>query len=144
MTAIRSFVVADAVGQMPDGKTMIVGAGIGRIRAQKFPWAVAQLGAFVTIEVEGIHGTGHSVTAEVLGPDDDVLAGVRGELLVDPGATYVNFAPVFAQLQLAEAGRHWVRVLLDEEELGRYALEVELEPQQSLFEPLDEHEPHRG
>ena len=126
---LRSFVLADAVLMAPDGKAMIMGAGIDRINAWQFPWTHAQLVAYVRVETDDEEpGSAHDFEAQIVGSDHSVVIRIAAPFTVGPrddlGLAFVNFAPTFQQVQFPAPGRYWVRFLADRNEMARFPLDV--------------------
>ncbi len=132
---IRNFIVADAVAGGEVGKVFIHGGGVTSIRAIEFPYVHPQLGLMLTLVYEG--------------PEDDIEQHVTVTILDDAGeerATVIDLqAPVpeetfeqreswqllhvlgqVAGLRFTEPGRYWVVLRVNDAEIDRMVLNVEL------------------
>lgn len=120
---LRALLLADAVVLNPDGKAVIIGAGVDRIMASQFPWALAQLAVFASFQAEGEEdalGTEHDLRIRLRGPNDEIIAELGGPFIVsaqypetDVANALQNAALIFQQVQLQAAGVHTVEVSID-------------------------------
>lgn len=137
---IRALLLADAVILQPDGKTAILGAGIDRIMASQFPWALAQLSVFVSLESERDGdgpGTEHDLRIRLLDPNSEVIAELGGPFTVqtryeDSSAmtSLQNAGMVFQQVQLPSEGVYSVEAVIDRSEPETVRFNVVLVPPQ--------------
>lgn len=120
---LKALLLADAIILNPDGKAVIIGAGVDRIMASQFPWALAQLAVFISYQSEGEQdaiGTEHDLRVTLRGPESQVVAELGGPFRVSavyPGAETVNAlqnaALIFQQIQLPAEGLYAVEVTID-------------------------------
>ncbi len=137
---IRALLLADVVILQPDGKTAILGAGIDRIMASRFPWAQAQLSVFVSLEGEGDEdgpGTEHDLRIRIRDPNSEVIAELGGPFTVEtryedspamPGLQ--NAGMVFQQIQFPTEGVYSVEALIDQRDPETVRFNVVLGPPQ--------------
>jgi hypothetical protein len=120
---LRALLLADAIVLNPDGKAVIIGAGVDRIMASQFPWALAQLAVFISYQSEGQQdtiGTEHDLRVTLRGPNSQAVAELGGPFRVsaaNPEGETVNAlqnaALIFQQVQLPAEGLYSVEVTID-------------------------------
>ena len=128
---LRSFLLADSIAVLADGKAMISGAGVGKVYGSEFPWTLQQLAAYVTLEADSeTSGSTHTASIDLVDADGAPTGTSLGGPFQIPSPDtpdaplLITLAPTFGGVVFERPGLYSVRVRVDDEILGQWPLHV--------------------